>query len=122
MLIIHVCYVILECIRFLFVEFKKDWVLVPNLIDIVNIVFYQGSIFYISIVYVLFDQNSVEDQNLSMSLATGWLLVELITYYSQIVMAILFLAYSTLVSPIKPSKAMRSVLTKNRHHDYLTAT
>lgn len=30
--------------------------------------------------------------------------------------------YSSLVKPLKPSKAMRKLLTKGRHHDYLTST
>ena len=34
----------------------------------------------------------------------------------------IFLAYSSLVKPVKPTKAMRKVLTKKREHDYLTAT
>ena len=32
------------------------------------------------------------------------------------------MAYSSIVKPVKPTKAMRKMLTKKRDHDYLTAT
>jgi len=55
-------------------------------------------------------------------LAQSWIVVELITYYAQIALAILFLLYSSLVKPVKPSKVMRRSLNRRRDHDYLMLT
>ena len=71
--------------------------------DIACIFLYQGGVFYTQIVYVNLDKKGYEEYKL----AESWILVELITYYAQIVLAILFLCYSSLIKPVKPTKLMR---------------
>jgi hypothetical protein len=76
-----------------------------------QVVLYQGAIFYAQIVYVNLDksnrvmmnqtQDDIEESN---NLAENWILVELITYYAQIVQAVIFLLYSSLYKPVKPTR------------------
>lgn len=108
MLCVHLSCVVLESIRFLFTEFKKDYVLIPQILDILQVVLYQGAIFYAQIVYVNLDKsdrvNQTQDDIEESNLAENWILVELITYYAQIVQAVIFLLYSTLYQPVKPTR------------------
>ncbi len=120
MLMTHASCFALQLLQSLSLEFRKDWILFPMLIDILTVVLYQGAIFYIQIVYLNMDKEDRMDN--AINLAENWLLVELITYYAQIIQAMLFMLYSSVIRPVKPSKAMRKILTKGRHHDYLTST
>ena len=108
MLCVHISSFTLESIRFLFTEFKKEYVLIPQVLDIFQVVLYQGAIFYAQIVYINLDKskrgNETKEELEQSNLAENWILVELITYYAQIVQAVLFLAYSTLVKPVKPTR------------------
>jgi NADH:ubiquinone oxidoreductase subunit 6 (subunit J) len=126
MFCVHISCVALESIRFLFTEFKKDYVLIPQILDIFQVVLYQGAIFYAQIVYVNLDKsnrvNQTQDDLEESNLAENWILVELITYYAQIVQAVIFLLYSSLYKPVKPTRQMRKLLSRKREHDYLTST
>ena len=63
--------------------------------------------------YVGLDKSVPETDDADI-LVQNWLLVELITYYAQIILGMLFMAYSSLVRPLKPTRAMRKILTKKR--------
>ena len=119
MLCVHSIVFVLESLRFVIVETKAASVLLPLILDIICIVLYQSAIFYTQIVYVNIDTGSKNPETV---LALPWVVIELVTYYSQLALAMVFLLYSSLVRPVKPSKAMRRILTQKRHHDYLTST
>jgi NADH:ubiquinone oxidoreductase subunit 6 (subunit J) len=89
MLCVHISSFTLESIRFLFTEFKKEYVLIPQVLDIFQVVLYQGAIFYAQIVYINLDKskrgNETKEELELSNLAENWILVELITYYAQIV-------------------------------------
>ena len=52
MFIVHAICFVLEALRSLLHEFKSDLVLLPNILDIVIIVLYQGAIFYVQVVLI----------------------------------------------------------------------
>ena len=118
MLFVHGSCFALNLFRGIVQELSKDLHLLPQLLDIACIVLYQGGVFYAQIVYVNLDKRGLEE----LRLAQSWIIVELITYYAQIALAILFLLYSSLVKPVKPSKLMRRSLNRRRDHDYLMLT
>ncbi|CDW87155.1 UNKNOWN [Stylonychia lemnae] len=116
MLVTHSICFTLEVFRFIITEWKKSCILLPLLIDIVTIIMYQGAIFYIQIVYINLEKDDAD------FFTTSWIEIELITYYSQIIQAIIFLLLSSCIQPIKPSSSMRKSLSHKKSHDYLSST
>ena len=86
MLVVHASCFCLESVRFVFTEFKKDQLLIPQVLDIMQVVLYQAAIFYAQIVYVNLDKSNrlviLDEEEEENRLAENWILVELITYYA----------------------------------------